>query len=224
MNIKCNVFYDEKARKIVVELPITLQTSLVRVKDVDGNPIGSVRSQNLRENWYIEWQISYFDENRRLVELGEMFRLLVTKKVINEARIKELYSYLKNRDVFFEETFFINIEKDEKAKKFEGFTLLYKKAPILRKQLSDGSFIHIELRHKQKAVGYQAMLYIFIPIRSVISKLDRNPIVDRPAHRNEVVLWFPTEEHIIELMKGFSVMSKKHLKDIVSIVKKFHGV
>lgn len=226
MGITCNVFYDERERKIVAELPITLQTSLVRVKDVDGNPVGSVRLQNLKENWYIEWQISYFDENRRLVELGEMFRLLVTKwKVIDEAEIKELYSYLKNRDAFFEETFFVHTEKDEekdeKAEKFEGFTLLYKKAPILRKQLSDGSFIHIELRHKQRAVGYQAMLYIFIPMGGVMSRLDGSPVVGRPARQNEIVLWFPTKENIIELMKGFSVMSKKHLKDIISIVEKF---
>jgi hypothetical protein len=113
------------------------------------------------------------------------------------------------------------MEKDEGAGRFEGFTLLYRKAPTLRKQLSDGSLIHIELRHKQKAVGYQAMLYIFIPIKNLVSKLDRSSLVGRPARQNEVVLWSPTKEHIIELMKGFSIMSKKHLKDIMSIVERF---
>lgn len=222
MGTKCNVFYDEKREKIVAELPITLPTSLVRIKDIDGNPIGSVRLQNLRSDWYAEWQISYFDENRHLVELGEMFRLLITKsKVVNETEIKELYHHLKNRDVFFEETFFTFTEKDGKAEKFEGFTLLYKKAPILRKQLSDESFIRIELKHKQRAVGYQAMLYIFIPIKDVISKSDGSSIVNRSARQKETVLWFPEKEHIIELIKGFSIMSNKHFKDILSIVEKF---
>lgn len=47
MGVKCHVYYNEEKKKIVAELPITLQTSLVRVKDTWGNPIGSVRSQNL---------------------------------------------------------------------------------------------------------------------------------------------------------------------------------
>ena len=222
MGIRCKVHYNEKSRKIVAELPITLPTSLVRVKDIWGDPIGSVRSQNLNENWYAEWQISYFDENRQLVELGEMFKLLVTKlKDVNETEIKELYNHVKDRDFFFDETFSISTEKGEKAEKFEGFTLLHRKAPILRKQLSDGSIIHIELRHKQKAVGYQAMLYIFIPIKNVISKSDGSFIVNRPARQKEIVLWFPGKEHIIELVKSFSVMSKRHFEDILSIIEKF---
>jgi len=180
MGIRCNVCYNEERRKIVAELPITLPTSSVRVKDIWGDPIGSVRSQNLSGEWYAECQISYFDESRQLVELGEMFRLLVTKsKVVNEKELRALYHHLKDRDVFFEETFSSSTEKDGKAEKFEGFTLLHRKTPILRKQLSDGSFIHIELRHKQKAVGYQAMLYIFIPIKGSA------PFLGQPAE----IIW-----------------------------------
>ena len=151
-----------------------------------------------------------------------MFKLLIIKmKAVNKTEIKELHYRLKDREVFFEETFSVSTEKGGEAEKFEGFTLLHKKTPILRKQLSDGSFIHIELRHKQRAVGYQAMLYIFIPIKNVISKSDGSSIVNRPARQKEVVLWFPGKGHIIELIKGFSIMSKKHLEDIVSIVEKF---
>jgi hypothetical protein len=222
MAFKCKVFWDDKEGKIKVELPITLQTSLVRVKDIDGNPIGSVRSQSLKEDWYVEWQISYFDENGQLVELGKMFELLATKcKAFTEAEIKELSRCLENRRVFFEETSFISMEKNGSFERFEGFTLLYRKTPILRKQLSDGSLIHIELRHKQKAVGYQAMLYIFVPIKNLVSNLDKSSLIGRPARQNETVVWCPTKEHITELMKAFSIMSKKHREDIMFIVRRF---
>jgi len=222
MGVKCDVSYDENNKKIVAELPITLPTSLVRIKDIDGNPIGAVRTQNLKGDWYAEWQISYLDENRHLVELGKMFELLVNKcKVISKAEINALYHQLKTRAVFFEEAFDISTEKNGKPENFEGFTLLYSKTPILRKHLSDGSFIHIELSHRQKAVGYQAMLYIYIPIKDVTSKLDGSSIVNRPAHQKEIVLWFPQKEHIIELVKGFAMMSKKHLGDIIFIIEKF---
>ncbi len=219
MGIKCRVLSDDQ-RNIVVELPITLPTALVRIKDKDGNPVGSVRQQNLRKGWYIEWQISYFDENKELVELGEMFRLLVEFGKLNEAEIKELYQNIQKRNTFFEEIFSVCLEESKKPPEFEGFVLWYRKNPILRKYLSDGSIIHIELRHKQKAVGYQAMLYLFIPIENVRSK-EGELIINRPARQKEVVVWFPKKEHIIELVKAFSCMSRKHFEDIMSIVRSF---
>jgi len=42
---KCEVFIKDK--KIVVELPLTSQTSLVRIKNKDSLPVGSVKKQNL---------------------------------------------------------------------------------------------------------------------------------------------------------------------------------
>ena len=224
MAVKCKVFYDNVKRRIFAELPLTLQTSLVRIKDVYGHPIGSVRRQELKENWYIEWQISYFDEKKHLVELGKMFELAVTKLgIISRQEVIELYKYLENRAKRkkYVEQLSTRLVEGEISKEFEGFKLIYRITPVLRKSLSDGSFIHIELKHKQKAIGYQAMLYIYIPLKNTVSKVDNKPPVGRSAYVKEYVLWSPTKEHIIELLKGFSLMSQKHLRDILEILRRF---
>jgi len=223
---KCEVYYDSRENKIVVELPITLPTSLVRIKDMNGNPVGSVRKQKLRDEWYIEWQVSYLDEGGNLVELGKMFEIAVTKaKMIGLMEVTGLYEYVRRRfemkGPYFENAFPIEIIMNKNIEGFEGFRLFYRKIPILRKYLSDNSFIHIELKHKQKAVGYQAMLYIYIPLKNTISKNTHEPPIGREASVKELVLWYPMKEHIIELMKAFSMMSRDHASDIMKIIEKF---
>lgn len=66
--------------KVVCLLPITLPTSKVRVKR-DDEPV-SVRQNNLKEDDLLEWQISYYKDEKILIEVGKMLELSYQHRII----------------------------------------------------------------------------------------------------------------------------------------------
>jgi len=212
---KCEVYL--KNGKITVELPLTKQTSLVRIKDKNGLPVGSVRNNQLLEEWFLEWQVSYFDADRNLTELGKMLKFGIENKIIDRSDLDNLHLFATSKRVFFDN---LTQSIESLHKEFEGFSIFNKKIPILRKFLPDGSFIHIELQHRQRAVGFQPMLYIFIPLKNVEDRGGNN-IVGRNANKKEIVFWYPQKTHILELLKGFVIMSESHKRDIIEILDLF---
>jgi len=212
-NNQCEIKFEEG--KIVCLLPITLPTSKVRVKRND-EPF-AVRQASLKEDDLIEWQISYYDRDRNLVEIGLMLKMGYENGLFSWADLESLKNFAENVRNFFSETF--DIEKLNTENLFlNEFEVLYRKVPIIHKDLTNGCFVEGELKHKQRAVGYQPMLYIFIPIRNVISATDKKPIIGRTAHSKEIVLWFPSLEDIKGTIKTFSVLSPVHNQDIKEIL------
>lgn len=210
--------------EVVCELPITLPTSKVRIKRIirrndieEVTPI-SPRKTILRENDYIEWQISYI-YNNELVEFGLMLREFYNNGYLTNTEICNILKNVENT-LTFEESF--SIQRDMKSsKRANEFVLIHEKIPILRLPLSDGCFIDIVLRHKQRAVGYQAMIYIYIPInnRNLKSINTNNSLLGRQAYEKERVVWFPKKEHVEGLLKSFLVASSNHREDIKNILK-----
>jgi len=185
-NNQCEIKFE--GGKIVCLLPITLPTSKVRVKRND-EPF-AVRQASLKEDDLIEWQISYYDRDRNLVEIGLMLKIGYENGLFSRADLESLKNFAENVRNFFSETF--DIEKLNTEDLFlNEFEVLYRKVPIIHKDLTNGCFVEGELKHKQRAVGYQPMLYIFIPIRNVISATDKQPIIGRTAHSKEIVCGFP---------------------------------
>lgn len=212
-NNQCEVQFEKG--KIFCLLPITLPTSKVRVKRND-SPL-AVRQVVLEDNDLIEWQISYYDQNRKLVEVGRILELAYENNLISGAELKELKQYADNVSEFFAESF--SIEKLPANNNFlNEFQVLFRKVPIIHLNLTNGCFVESELKHKQRAVGYQPMLYIFIPVKNVISNEDGSRIVGRKARANEIVLWSPTIKDITGTIKTFSVLSKIHNQDIREIL------
>ncbi len=212
-NNQCEIKFE--GGKIVCFLPITLPTSKVRIKRND-EPV-AVCQVSLQEDDLIEWQISYYDRDRNLIEIGLMLKIGYEKGLFSRSDLEHLKRFAENVQNFFSDVF--EIEKLNADELFlNEFEVLYRKVPIIRKELTNGCFVEGELKHKQRAVGYQPMLYIFIPIKNVISIIDKRPLFGRPAHSKEMILWFPSLEDIKGTIKTFSVLSPVHNRDIKEIL------
>lgn len=206
--------------EVVCKLPITLPTSKVRVKRItrvnnieEIEPVPS-RSEVLTVNDYIEWQISYVFNNN-LIEFGLILKEFYINEYLKEDEICDILRKIGATPTF-EENY--RIQKNMKDFSQLGeFMLIHEKTPILRLPMHDGSFIDIVLRHKQRAVGYQAMVYIYIPINSESLK-PVEPLLGRKAFRGETVMWYPRKEHVSGLLKAFLIASLKHRKDIENIL------
>jgi len=206
--------------KILCFLPITAHTSKIRVKR-NGKPLAT-RREKLRENDLIEWQISYYKPGikRELGEIGLMLKIAYENGIISKEELKNLKEYVKNVKKTFFESYSIQVERLKE--KFHEFTVLFRKFPVLHKDFTDGCFLEIEIKHKQRAIGFQPMVYIYIPIKNVVPE-DGSILVGRKAKSKERVIWKPNNKHIIETIKSFAIASKAHLGDIKEILNQIES-
>lgn len=212
-NNQCEINFDKG--RIICFLPITLPTSKVRVKR-DDNPL-AVRQVSLRSNDLIEWQISYYNRDRELIEIGKMLEIGYKNKLFSRSDLEGLKKYAENIKNFFAGSY--DIKKWTTNDKFlDEFEVLFRKAPIIHKNLTNSCFVEGELKHKQRAVGYQPMLYLFIPVENVVNNIDRKPLTGRVAQSKEIALWYPALEDIKGTIKTFSVLSEVHNQDIREIL------
>jgi len=215
MNNFCKCF--KKNSFFLCEIPITSPTSKVRVKRITINqgkeeiqPI-AVRKEKISTNDYIEWQISYLNDGS-LIEFGYLLKNLYENNIITNTEICDIIKKFKGSKTF-EEEYSIGRELN---KKYLDFEVLYEKTPIFRLKSKNEIFMDIILRHKQRAVGYQPMIYIYIPVNKVNSS---SPLIDRVAYSKETIYWKPEKEHILDLLKAFFMASQKHRSDILNIIK-----
>ena len=205
---------DWQNEKIVCFLAITLPTSKVRIKR-KGEPVAT-RQRAIEGDDLLEWQISY-KKNGFLIEAGKMLKLAYDHKLFTKEELERLREYAKNTPLFDQE---FEIKKEETGKKFlEEFEIIFRHVPIIRKKLENGCFVEAELKHKQRAVGYQPMLYIFIPAKNVLSD-SWSPLVGRCAQRKEVVTWYPAKKDVEGTIKTFAVLSQKHRSDIIEMINR----
>jgi len=204
-----SISWNESKRVIECKLPIAKPTSKARVKREGVYPIAT-RKEILTDQDYIEWQISYIKDDDELIEFGEILSVAYNRGVVTKGDILSLVERFKDIKTF-EETY--EIFRSITEEKFKDFKVIYEKIPILRYELKDGCYIDIALRHKQRAVGYQAMIYIYIPLRNVQPKP-----VGRSAQPKEEVTWLPKRELILGLLKSFLIASRKHRDDMIKKV------
>lgn len=206
----CNVEYVDG--KLVCHLPITTPTGKVRVLRAD-QPIAT-RQIPLQEGDVIEWQISYFaEEHTRLVELGKLLDLAYRHNLVEESQLVNLLAEIQRQREFFAEKYAITIG-GVTVEEFYGFHVLKREVPILAKKIDD-AVVWVELRHKQKAVGFQPMLYLRIPVESVSPKL-----IGRVAEPKQVAIWHPSPSLLFTALKAFSIASRKHHTDMISILER----
>jgi|DewCreStandDraft_5_1066085.scaffolds.fasta_scaffold04763_5 hypothetical protein len=212
MATPCKVAYDNG--KLVCYLPVAKPTGKVRVLRGD-RPVFT-RRDPLSQDDTIEWQISYFaDGHSRLVELGELLNLAFQNNIVNRNQLRKLRSSIEKQQEFFADRYSITIPTDpagSSSMRFYDFTVLKKTVPVLVKNVDDVT-IWIELKHKQKAVGFQPMLYLRIPIQSVSPSL-----LGRCASLKQEVTWHPTWKILFETVKAFSVASSKHRQDMIEVL------
>lgn len=225
---------------IRVRLPLTDVTGKVRVKekmaDGFGIPIAPSKT-SLDKNFYLEWQIGYDVTNTNspsAVPQIQFSRKGETKyghelsKIIFEAvRIGMLSTNDLSREIQklekipaneFEESRPVQIETSTNSA--NGFQSAVERLPQFTKSTPHGS-VQIQLKQKQRAVGYQAMVYVCLPMNEI---LDANGDVRKSsaAKSKETVFYDFNRDNadlILAIIDAFGVASQQHNEDIRQILQ-----
>ena len=200
-----------------------------------GIPIAT-RREPFKENDYVEWQISYATDNPPIdskvedVRLNGQIGFELTKLLCDGIKL----GLLLNSDIQEMKSFIDNIQRSDTLEENErilredskigvkgGFKKFIEKSPLFIKNNEEkGYFVEIILKHKQRAVGLQAMVYLCIYINQ-LKDGDGELLIGRTARPREFGILEITSENkeiIIDVVKAFAIASWQHRNDINSIL------
>jgi len=150
-------------------------------------------------------------------ELSDLFKFALENNIISKSDIESLLA--------FNESEKFNIEKQYKIKRLstgskiiDKFEYFEEKAPLFINKISDKTFVEIILQHKQRAVGYQSMIYFCSYANNLIDK-NNDSIIGRTAQSKEIVYLPLTKEDLIGITESFIVASDDHSWDMKKILK-----
>jgi len=240
MNIPAKIFI--RNGKLIIELPLTNPTGKIRVKRRSktsnyGLPIAT-RRENFTKEDYVEWQISYATQNPP--EESKVKEIVINDNQIGFELTKLLYEGIKldilsKEDLNELERFINDVQRTETLEENEnifrenglqeikgGFKKFIEKAPLfIKKNGENGYFIEIILRHKQRAVGLQAMVYLCIYVE-ILKDRNGNSLIGRTAEVREFSRFEITsrnKELITDVVKAFAIASQQHKNDISNILE-----
>lgn len=211
-----------------------------------GRPVAA-RQVNITPSCYVEWQIgydllknaenenktslkhleftNYKGETKYLYELCEILYYAYQKGLISLGDIRFTYNNILSisDDDTFEQMDSICISRtDPKETEYNGVSF-YKMTvsyPLLVHKFGDYEiFAEIVVKEKQRAVGTQAMLYVCLPITSLV--FNREPI-GRTLDSKETARWLisKTEAELsLEMFRIFGMLSPKHKHDVIAIFR-----
>lgn len=152
-----------------------------------------------------------------MYELADLFRLALEQGVISEKEIKELLKFNGKEKIDIETQY--NVSRTSLNKKMsDNFEYFEEKSPLFIKNINNDSFTEIQLKHKQKAVGYQSMIYFCIWLKGLKDNAGKS-LIGRSAERKELITIDITKEEIIDIAKSFIIASKDHEWDMKTILK-----
>ena len=151
-----------------------------------------------------------------MYELADLFEMAMKNNVISKEEIKELLDFNKEK---------IDIEAQYSVKRkplnktlSENFEYFEENAPLFIKRMNDKFFTEIQIKHKQRAVGYQGMVYFCIWIKSLKDKEGKS-LMGRKANPNEKVIAELSKEDLFDIAKTFMITSQDHDWDMKTILK-----
>ncbi len=225
-----------------VRLPLTDVTGKVRVKektsDGFGLPIAPMKTA-LGKKHYLEWQIGYDTPNAnsptvvpqiKFTRKGEIKYGHELSKIIFESvrlgvistneLVRELELLKKNSTGTFEESRTVEVEVSTNITA-DGFQSAVQKLPQFAKTTPHGT-VQIQLKPKQRAVGYQAMIYVCLPMDEVMT-MDGSPRKAGAAKSKETVYYDFNRENatlLLDVIHAFGMASQQHNDDIQKILGK----
>lgn len=228
---------------VEVRLPLTDVTGPARVKqradDGFGVPIAPSRTE-LGASCYLEWQISYdttgtkhpsivpevkFQRDGRTKYGCELTKILLgalDQRIFTRDELQKLRAELDRlRPVDLEASEKIALHPD--AAQTPGvpgeFERFMQKVPQWIRSTPAGS-IEIQFKPKQRAVGYQPMVYVCVPSKSW-RLADGRPRPTDHAHVKETVLVrFGAAERdlLLSIVRAFGIASREHNEDLCKIL------
>ena len=227
---------------IRVRLPLTDVTGKVRVKEMNpggfGIPVAPSKTV-LGEKHYLEWQIGYDIPNTNSPSVvpqitftrnGETkFGHELAKIIFESVRlgllstndlIREIEALKKIQPAEFEESLPVQVEASTNAAA-NGFQSAVQRLPQFTKTTPHGS-VQIQLKQKQRAVGYQAMVYVCLPMNQVLD-MNGNLRKAGPAESKEKAYYdfnASNAAFILDIIHAFGMASQQHNEDIRQIIGK----
>ena len=227
---------------IRVQLPLTDVTGKVRVKEKSSDGFGlpiAPSKTSLGRKHYLEWQIGYDTPDARdatVVPQIKFTRKGETKyghelsKIIFESvrmgllatndLLQEVATLKKIPPAAFEENRAVQIEVATNAAT-DGFQSAVQRLPQFTKTTPHGS-VQIQLKQKQRAVGYQAMIYVCLPMTEVLA-MDGSPRKPANAKSKETVFYefnSGNAAFLMDIVHAFGMASQQHNEDIRKILGK----
>jgi hypothetical protein len=225
-----------------VRLPLTDVTGKVRVKEKSSDGFGLPVAPSktlLGQKYYLEWQIGYDVPNTnspsvvseiKFIRNGETKYGHELAKIIFEAvragilstneLMREMDSLKNIRPNEFEESQTVQVEVSTNAAA-DGFQSAVQRLPQFTKTTPHG-WVQIQLKQKQRAVGYQAMVYVCLPMNEVLA-MDGSPRATGKAHSKETVFYDFTRENaafLLDIIHAFGIASQQHNEDVRQILGK----
>ncbi len=227
---------------IRVRLPLTDVTGKVRVKEKTpagfGIPVAPSKTV-LDGNYYLEWQIGYDVPNTNsptvvpqinFIRNGEIKYGHELARIIFEAvqlglistndLIREIEVLKKIPANEFEENQAVRVEVSTNSAA-DGFQSAVQRLPQFTKTTPRG-WVQIQLKQKQRAVGYQAMVYVCLPMTEVLT-MDGSPRQAGKAHPKETVYYDFNRDNaafLLDIVHAFGIASLQHNEDLRNILGK----
>jgi len=225
-----------------VRLPLTDVTGKVRVKEKSANGFGVpvAPSKTLLDGkYYLEWQIGYdlpntnspsivpeiqFTSNGAKKYGHELARIIFESVRVgilstNDLTI-EIESLKRIQPAQFEENQIVRVETSTNMAG-DGFQSAVQRLPQFTKTTPHG-WVQIQLKQKQRAVGYQAMIYVCLPMNGVLA-MDGSPRSAGKAHSKETVYYNFNRENsdlLLDIVQAFGLASQQHNEDMRKILEK----
>jgi hypothetical protein len=236
------VLVSENYGSVRVRLPLTYLTGKVRVKEKSfssvGIPVAPTKAL-LGDKFYIEWQIGYDipDTNSPTVvpeikftrngetkyghELSKIIFDAVQIGVLSTNDLtREIEALKKIQPSEFEENQTMQVETSTNIAA-NGFQGSIQRLPEFIKTTPHGS-VQIQLKQKQRAVGFQAMVYVCLPMNQVLD-MNGNVRQPGPALPKETVYYDFNRDNaafILDIVHAFGIASQQHNDDIRQILEK----
>jgi hypothetical protein len=236
------VLISTPTNSIRVQLPLTDVTGKVRVKEKSsdgfGLPVAPMKTL-LDKNYYLEWQIGYDIPNTNSPSVVPEIKFLrngetkygheLSKIIFEAVRIgiistndlmREIESLKKIQPTEFEESHAVQVEVSTNAGA-DGFQSAVQRLPQFTKSTPHG-WVQIQLKQKQRAVGYQAMVYVCLPMAEVLA-MDGSPRKPGSAKSKETVYYDFTRANpdlLLDIIHAFGIASQQHNEDIRQILGK----
>jgi len=236
------VLVETNSNAVRVRLPLTDVTGKVRVKEKSsdgfGLPVAPMKTL-LDKNYYLEWQIGYdlaSTNSPTVVPEIKFIRNGETKyghelaKIIFDAvrlgiistndLIREIESLKKIPAREFEENQAVQVEVSTNAAA-DGFQSAIQRLPQFTKTTPHG-WVQIQLKQKQRAVGYQAMVYVCLPLNEVLTP-DGSPRKVGAAKSKETIYYDfnrANSDLLLAIIHAFGIASAQHNEDMQNILGK----
>ena len=225
-----------------IRLPLTDVTGKVRVKQWApggyGQPLAPTRTR-LGRRCYLEWQIGYdlpttnspsavpqihFRRDGKIKYGHELTKILLEAVQLGLLSTNDLIQEIKTLKLIqpteFEENQPVRIEPQTKAAP-DGFQRSVRRVPQFSKSTPYGRVL-VRLRQKQHAVGFQAMVYVCLPLNRVLTMAGKLRPPGR-ARSKETVYYDFTRSNIgllKDIVEAFGIASQQHNDDLQRILKK----